>query len=195
LIEVGRAPYGDRNNAEMSAYVAIKLDTGQRHKVWGVGLEKAVTDSKAHPGDQIQVRRDGVERVLKDIKVIDAATGSARKERRQVSRNRWRVTAEKFRGADRLTAARDPDLVAAQSQIVAIEKLLERGFPKDEHARQSITEAVKERIAQHLEKGNSFVRATVIEPVRDRHQSGRDKEALGQSQSGGERMRMQERER
>ena len=195
LIEVGQAHYRNRTNAETSTYLTIELDNGKRHQVWGVGLEKATADSSARPGDRIQVRRDGVERIAKDIKVIDAERGSARIERRQVPRNRWQVTAEQFRTTDRLTAARDPDLVAAQSQIVAIEKLLERGFPKDEHARKSIIEAVKERIAQHLEKGNSFVRATVMEPVRDRHQSARDKEALGQSQSGGERMRMQERER
>ena len=97
LIEVGRAPYRNRNDAETSTYVAIELDNGRQHQVWGVGLEKATADSKARPGDRIQVRRDGVERVAKDIKVIDAASGRARIERRQVSRNRWRVTAEKFR--------------------------------------------------------------------------------------------------
>ena len=194
LIEVGRAPYRNRGDAETSTYVAIELDNGRQHQVWGVGLEKAIADSKARPGDRIEVRRDGAERVTKDIKVIDAASGSARVERRQVPRNRWRVTAETFRAADRSTAARDPDLVAAQSQIAVIEKLVERTFPENEHARQGITEAAKERIAQHLEKGHSFARATVMEPVRDRHQSGRDKEAARQSQSG-ERMRTQERER
>ena len=169
LIEVGRAPYRNRDDAETSTYVAIELDNGRQHQVWGVGLEKATADSRARPGDRIQVRRDGVERVAKDIKVIDAASGSARIERRQVPRNRWRVTAEKFRATDRATAARDPDLVAAQSQMVVIEKLVERAFPKDEHARQSIMAAAKERIAQHLEKGHSFARATVMEPVRERH--------------------------
>ena len=147
LIEVGRAPYRNRNDAEPSTYVAIELDNGRQHQVWGVGLEKATADSKARPGDRIQVRRDGVERVAKDIKVIDASSGSARIERRQVPRNRWRVTAEKFRAADRQTAARDPDLVAAQSQMVIIEKALERAFPEDERARRNIIEAVKERIA------------------------------------------------
>ena len=79
--------------------------------------------------------------------------------------------------------------------MVIIEKALERAFSKDEHTRQSITEAVKERIAQHLEKGHSFARAIVMEPVPDRHQSGptRNKE-LDQKQSGS-RMRMQEGER
>jgi Large polyvalent protein-associated domain 7 len=193
LIEVGQAPYRNRTDAEASTYVAIELDNGRRHQVWGVGLEKATADGNAQPGDRVHVRRDGIERVTKVIKVIDATSGHAHIEQRQVPRNRWQVTAEKFRAADRVAAARDPDLVAAQSQIVAIEKLVERAYPKDEHARQTITEAVRERIAQHLEKGHSFARAMVMEPVRDRHRSERDKEArLVQS---GERTRMQEHER
>jgi hypothetical protein len=194
LIEVGRAPYRNRNDAETSTYVAIELDNGRQHQVWGVGLEKATADSKARSGDRIQVRRDGVERVAKDIKVIDAASGSARIERRQVPRNRWRVTAEKFRAADRPTAARDTDLVAAQSQMVIIEKALERVFPGDDRARHSIIEAAKERIAGHLGRGHSFARATVIEPIQDRHRSGNDKDNASQNQNG-ERVRIQERER
>ena len=91
------------------------------------------------------MRREGVERVLKDINVTDVASGNARTERRQVPRNRWRVTAEKFRSADRQTAARDADLVAAQSQMVIIEKALERAFPEDERARRRIIDAAKER--------------------------------------------------
>ena len=65
LIEVGQAPYRNRNDAEKTAYVAIELDSGHQHQVWGVGLEKATTDSDAKLGDRIQVRRDGIERVKK----------------------------------------------------------------------------------------------------------------------------------
>jgi hypothetical protein len=191
LIEVGQAPYRNRNDAETSTYVAIGLDNGRQHRVWGVGLEKVTADSKARPGDRIQVRRDGVERVAKDIKVIDAASGSVRIERRQVPRNRWRVTAEKSRSADRQAAARDPDLVAAQSQMVIIEKALERAFPKDERARRAIIEAARDRIAGHLEQGHSFARATVLESVHERHRPGSDKDEARH----GERVRMQERER
>ncbi|UPK40853.1 hypothetical protein IVB18_50485 (plasmid) [Bradyrhizobium sp. 186] len=193
LVDVGRAPYRNQKGAEPSTYVAIELDNGRRHQVWGVGLEKATANSNAKPGDRILVRRDGVEQVTKEIKVIDAVNGQTRTERRQVPRNRWRVTAEKFRTADRQTAARDVDLVAAQSQMVNIERVLERAFPNDERARHSITEAAREHIARHLEKGRSFARATVVEPVRDRQQSEGDKE-LRLAQSG-ERVRMQERER
>jgi len=63
LIEVGRAPYRNRSDGEPSTYVAIELDNGRQHQVWGVGLEKATADSNARLGDRIQVRRDGVDRV------------------------------------------------------------------------------------------------------------------------------------
>ena len=66
--------------------------------------------------------------------MIEAAGGHVRIERRPVPRNRWRVTAERFRAADRQTAVRDADLVVAQSQMAIIEKALERAFPNDERA-------------------------------------------------------------
>jgi hypothetical protein len=191
LIEVGRAPYRNRNDADTSTYVAIELDNGRQHQVWGAGLGKATADSNARPGDRIQVRRDGVERVAKDIKVVDAASGNARIERRQAPRNRWRVTAKTFRSADRQAAARDPDLIAAQSQMVIIEKALERVFPADDRARHIIIEAAKERIAHHLEHGHSFARATVLDSVQERHRPGGDKD---EARHGG-RLRMQEQER
>jgi hypothetical protein len=194
LIEVGQAPYRNRADAEASTFVAIEINNGRQHRVWGVGLEKAVVDSKAQPGDRIDVRRDGIEQVSKSIKVVDAATGTTRIERRQVPRNRWRVTAEKFRAADRKAAARDPDLAAAQSQIVVIEKALERAFPDNERARHSIVEAARERIAKHLGQGHSFGRAAVMEPVQDRNRSGSDKGDARQTRNG-DRVRIQERER
>lgn len=194
LIEVGQAPYRNRADAETSTYVAIELDNGRKHQVWGVGLEKATADSKAQPGDHVHVRRDGIESVSKEIKVIDAGSAQVRIELRQVPRNRWRVTAEKFRTADRQTAARDPDLVAAQSQMVLIEKALERVFPKDVRARHSIMEAARERIAQHLGRGHSFGRATINEPMQYRHRSEGDKGDAVQTRNA-ERVRIQEQER
>ena len=194
LIEVGQAPYRNRTDAEASTYVALELDNGRQHQVWGVGLEKATADSHARLGDRVHVRRDGIERVTKEIKVIDATSGRAHIERRQVPRNRWQVTAEKFRTADRQRVARDPDLVAAQSQMVLIEKALERVFPKDVRARRGIMEVAKERIAQHLEQGHSFAQARVKEPVQDLDRSERNKDEASQNRNDG-RVRIQQRER
>lgn len=192
LMEVGFGPYRNRADAEPSTYVAIELDDGRRHQVWGAGVVTDVADSGARPGDRISLRRDGVEPVIRAIKSIDAATGLAGTERRQMWRNTWSVTAE-ARRADRPVAAHDSDLLAAQSQIVAIKKLVERALPNDENARQNIMAFAKERIAQHLENGHTFSRATVMEPVRDRRPSEGDKEIrIAQT---GERARMRERER
>jgi hypothetical protein len=194
LIEVGQAPYRNRTDAEASTYIALELDNGRQHQVWGVGLEKATADGNAKPGDRVHVRRDGVERVTKEIKVIDAANGQTHVERRQVPRNRWQVTAEKFRSADRQTVARDPDLVTAQSQMVLIEKALERVFPNDLRARHGVMEAANERIAQYLGQGHSFAQARVKEPVQDLDRSQPNKDEARQSRSTG-RVRIQVRER
>ncbi|MCK1494383.1 hypothetical protein IVB14_29235 [Bradyrhizobium sp. 180] len=194
LMEVGYGPYRNRANAEPSTYVAIELDDGRRHQVWGVGIVTDVADSGARPGDRISLRRDGVEPVIRAIKSIDAATGIAGIERRQMWRNMWSVTVE-ARRADRPAPVHDSDLLAAQSQIAVINKLVERALPNDENSRQSIMAFAKERIAQHLENGHSFARATVMEPVPYRQeQSVRANDGPLQSQSG-ERVTMQERER
>ncbi|WP_144030764.1 LPD7 domain-containing protein, partial [Bradyrhizobium japonicum] len=194
LIEVGIGPYRHRADAEPSTYATIELDDGRRHQVWGIGVVMDVADSGAKPGDRISLRRDSVQPVLRAIKSIDAATGIPAIERRQMWRDMWSVTVDD-RHADRPAAARGSDLLAAQSQIVVVNKLVERALPNDENARQSIMAFAKERIAQHLENGNSFARATVREPVGIRHeQLGQDKEEAHQSQSS-ERIRLQERGR
>ena len=191
LMEVGYGPYRNRPDAEPSTYVAIELDDGRRHQVWGVGVVADVADSGARPGDRISLRRDNVVPVIRAIKSIDAATGIAGNEQRQMWRNVWSVTVE-ARRADRPAAAHDSDLLASQSQIAVIHKLVERALPNDENARQNIMAFAKERIAQHLENGHSFSRATVMEPVRDRPSKG-DKEVS--PTRPGERARMRERER
>ena len=173
LIEVGFGPYRNRADAEPSTYVAIELDDGRRHQVWGVGVVTDVADSGARPGDRISLRRDGVEPIIRSIKSIDAATGIAGIERRQMWRNMWMVTIEERR-ADRPAAGHDSDLLAAQSQIVVINKLVERALPNDENARQNIMAFARERIAQHLEKGHSFSRATVLDSVQERVQARTD---------------------
>ena len=190
LMEVGFGPYRNRADAEPSTYVAIELDNGRRHQVWGVGVVTDVADSGARPGDRISLRRDGVEPVIRAIKSVDAATGIAGIERRKMWRNMWSVTAEERR-ADRPAVAHDSDLLAAQSQFVVIKKLVERALPNDETARQSIMAFAKERIAHHLENGRSFARANVLNSVQERHHAATDKDQVNYEG----RVRMKERER
>lgn len=190
LMEVGFGPYRNRADAEPSTYVAIELDDGRRHQVWGVGVVTDVADSGARPGDRISLRRDGVEPVFRAVKSIDAATGTPGVERRQMWRNRWSVTVEAHR-ADRTAPGHDSDLLAAQSQIVVINKLVERALPNDENARQSIMAFAKERIAHHLENGRSFARASVLNRVQEHHRTATDKDKVHHEK----RVRMKEQKR
>ena len=191
LMEVGFGPYRNRADAEPSTYVAIELDDGRRHQVWGVGVVTDVADSGARPGDRISLRRDGVEPIIRAIKSIDAATGVASVERRQMWRNTWNVTVEERR-AERPATVHNSDLLAAKSQLVVINKLVERALPNDENARQSIMAFAKERIAGHLERGHAFTRATVKERIQDRSESDKDKSSQTHSR---ERVRLQQKER
>ncbi|MCK1542528.1 hypothetical protein IVB12_11360 [Bradyrhizobium sp. 179] len=101
------------------------------------------------------------------------------------------VTEKLGLSTDRAPAAHDSERGPIP---VVINKLVERdALPKDENARQNVMAFAKERIAQHLENGHSFLRAKVMLPVRDRHPSEGDKEIrIAQT---GERPRMRERER
>lgn len=116
--------------------------------------------SREKPRDRFDGRRNDADRAPKNVAAIDAAAGRVSASRPQGLRQ---AMAEKFRAADREAATRDPDLVAAQSQLGIIEKALERAFPHDPQARERVLEAARERIAQHLEQGRSFERAMVRE--------------------------------
>jgi hypothetical protein len=148
---------------------------------------------RAKRGDRFDSRNTAV-RARNNVTVIDNANGKPRAERRQVPQDGWPARGEKFRAADRKSAARDADLVAAQSQLVIVEKALERAFPRDPQAREKILEAAKERIAQHLEQGRSFERATVrqrtLELSRPRNETGEARRNLEEVR---ERTRQRER--
>ena len=56
LIELGRAPYRNRDNAETSAYVAIELDSGRQHG-WGVGRKRQLPTARRAPATESKCRR------------------------------------------------------------------------------------------------------------------------------------------
>jgi hypothetical protein len=161
LVDVGSAPYQNRKDAETSGYVDLTMDDGRQHRIWGSGLEKAVQESRAEVGDWIRVRREGVDVVAKDLKVTDAKTGQTMTERRSLRRNRWSVTAEKFRSLNRTEAVKDPDLVAAHSHLAVIERALQQAFPNNTQAREFVLRTAQDRIAEHLDSGHTFRRAQI----------------------------------
>jgi hypothetical protein len=144
-------------------------------------------------GDAYHSRKTA-DKALNKVTAIDAANGQPSAFRSQLSQGRWRARAEEFRAADGQAAARDADLVAAQSQLVIIEKALERALPHDPQARERILAAARERVAQHLRQGRSFERAMVREraPAYD---LSRDDRTEGRRNSEETRERTRQRER
>lgn len=161
LVEVGRAPYPGRQREEQSAYADLALADGSSRRIWGAALPRAIEAANVGIGDGVRIRREGVEGVEKDVRTVDGRTGATNVRRQHVTRNRWTVTAERFRSLDRREAVRDPALAAAHSHVAVLERALKTRLPKDERARQIILDTARERVAEHLEQGRTFRRAEI----------------------------------
>lgn len=161
LVEVGRAPYPGREQAEPSAYADLALTDGSSRRIWGAALPKAIEAANVGVGDRVRIQRDGVEHVGKDVRSVDGRSGDTSVQQRDVMRNRWTVTAEQFRSLDRHEAVRDPALAAAHSNVAMLERALKTRFPHDQRVQQIILDAARERIAEHLEQGRTFRRAEI----------------------------------
>jgi hypothetical protein len=154
LIETGVAAYKYRRGADRSPFVKVRLETGRVQTVWGVGLPAALEESRAKVGDNITVRRTGVEHVSKSVRETDRETGEVRVERRDVPRNQWEITAGRFRKATPEQASRDPALRGAQSRMATVEAVVRsRAEPA---AAERMIAAARERVAGWLERGARF---------------------------------------
>ncbi len=84
LVEHGKAPYEHDPNNRDSYYVTLQTDAGSKHTVWGVDLERAMSEAAPKPGDRIGLEHIGSQKV----RLPDGQS---------VERNSWKV-----RGADEL---------------------------------------------------------------------------------------------
>lgn len=165
LVETGSAPYNNDKANEPSAYVTLETAPGQRLQIWGVGLPDAIQRSGVEIGDKVTVRRDGTEMVQKTVQARDKATGETRPEVRDVPRNRWEVTADRFREAAPAEAARDPQLREAQATLKVIEATLSERV-SDKGLREKLMAVAKDHIASKIALGGSFKEARVRETMR-----------------------------
>ncbi len=79
--------YKDNPGNDLSPYVTLQDNRGERHTAWGVGLPDAMFKSGAHQGDYVRVREAGMETVTKNVlREIDGQTVRVRKE---VQRRAW----------------------------------------------------------------------------------------------------------
>ncbi len=167
LLESGEAPYKHRSGQELTPFVRVEQKDGRQVEVWGVGLPAALQRSGAQAGDEITLRRDGVERVSRTFEVRDRQTGEIGLQQRQVPRNRWTIEAERFRASTPAEAARDPALRDAQSRLAVVAAVVKDRHP-DPAVQERLIAGAKEKIAGHMEHGARFAPAQVREAVADK---------------------------
>lgn len=175
LLESGEAPYKHRSGQELTPFVRVEQENGRQIEVWGVGLPAALQRSGAQIGDEITLRRDGVERVSRTFEVRDKASGEITLQQREVPRNRWTIEAERFRGASPAEAARDPTLRDAQSRLAVVAAVVKDRHP-DPAVQDRLIAGAKEKIAAHIEHGARFSRANLREPAVDRDRPAAERE-------------------
>lgn len=166
LLEAGEAPYRRRTGEPLTPYIRLQREDGRILDVWGAGLPPALERSGAKAGDALRVKRDGVDVVRKSIEVRDPKTGRTSTQVRDVSRNRWVIEAERFRGATPGQAARDPDLRGAQSHLSILNSVIDQSV-RDPRLRQELRAEARDLVADELVQGRRFPPARIreVEPV------------------------------
>jgi hypothetical protein len=192
LLETGQAPYRRRRGQPLTPYIRLDRGEGRALDVWGVGLTEALARSGAKPGDQVLVRRDGVDRVQKTVQVRDPRSGEFTRQAREVPRNRWTILADRFREASPAEAARDPELKNAQSHMAVMKTVIQASL-RDPAAQARALANAREQVAARLAQGRQFgpVRIQETVHVADRvpPSPARRPERAPEAEQGPERVR------
>jgi len=177
LVEHGRAPYRDDPKAPMSYFVKIETGKGDR-TIWGVDLERALTQSLSQPavGDAVGLRSIRQEAVkVRTAKRDDDGQVVGQKEL-ETHRNHWIVEKQTF-FEDRARAARTlrdtsidpkrggrqhPELVGTYLQVQAAELAAKQ--LRDPQDQKRFVEKVREALAASVARGEA------LPPLRLREQ-------------------------
>ena len=185
VIETGEAPFNGRPGQRPSPYIDLKLADGRTRRAWGAGLPAALAREQIEVGEMILLREDGTER----------AEGSKRSRKRwtaerQTERGRGTQSVprepdkpegppgveprlslgERFRRGSARERADDPDLRAAQSQLVAAKALASAYFAHNPVAAALVATRLEGMIASSLDKGGRFGIAKTRERSDGRHE-------------------------
>jgi hypothetical protein len=91
LVSVGTAPYQDKRGAAHSHFIELQSDHGEKTKVWGVDLPRALEAAGAEPGQMVAVAFRGRQRVTVDVAVRNEKGEKLGTEKKDVDRNTWEV--------------------------------------------------------------------------------------------------------
>ena len=111
LLAHGQAPHEFRPRAEVSYFVRLQTERGER-TLWSPGLKRALTESRTQPkvGDQIGVKENGIDPVSVVTRKKDAEGRITSERRYDAPRTHWVVEKREFfdERAAAARALRDP---------------------------------------------------------------------------------------
>ena len=84
LVDHGAARYQHQDDKQMSYFVTLKTDAGER-TLWGVGLADAMADSDLAPGDQVRLEDHGTRPVVVQEVAEDGSVNEKTTNRREWS--------------------------------------------------------------------------------------------------------------
>lgn len=167
LIEHGRARYQFRRDQDVSYFVKLLTQKGERI-LWGKDLERAITGSSSHPkvGDMVGARRVGRDAVIVTHRQRDAQGRVVSESEQMAHRQRWVVEkvgffAERARLARRVrdqhrdvlsTVKSHPELASTYLTLRGAEKVAERRIA-DPEDRARFVALVREAIAGSMKNG------------------------------------------
>ena len=173
LIDHGRAPYEFHKNGAPSYYVELLLEGGQREKIWGAGLERAIRSSRTQPqlDDHVGVRQNNLAPVSFITRTRNPQGIVTATQQVDTPRPRWIV--EKLHDFDMRAAAaralRDTSLARreavrnhrelndAYAILDTAKKMAEGRWSKPE-TRELFVAAVRETLALTLERGENLMK-------------------------------------
>lgn len=95
LLTHGKAKYLYDDKNDNSYYVRF-LDKGAEKTVWGVDLERAITEANANIGDRLSIARDGKRTVMVNTPVHDKTGKIIGTEQKEAQRNAWHIQANTY---------------------------------------------------------------------------------------------------
>lgn len=153
LLEHGPAPYQFRKGAAENYYVRYLDASGEEKVVWGVGLRRAIEESKAEKGDRIELSRKGREKVEVERAVRDNQGKVVGRVKKVTHRNVWEAKAESFsRDKPREAVKKHPELVNGYAMMQAASLVAEQRFA-DPVARQTFLSRFQDALTGQIAEG------------------------------------------
>ena len=150
LLAHGKANFNFDKDEKPNYYVQYRNDKGEEKTVWGVDLERAMRESKAAPGQRIELENKGKQAVTVQAPVKDSTGKVIKFETKETHRNAWEVKADALRNKDAKEAVKEhPDLAGAYAVIKAAEIIAKDKF-KTEPDQKKFVGMVRDSLAERI---------------------------------------------